>query len=216
MFLCKNLAGIGELMNQQKPIILASASPRRKEMLSQAGIPFQVLVSNIPEVRKENESPINYVKRNAVEKAIACITLLKSSAEHIILAADTIVVSASGQVLEKPADDREATAMLKSLSGTHHTVFTGYALVSSAAHSTLLCDSCESRVHFRDLGDAEITSYIQTREPFDKAGGYGIQGFGSVFIKSIEGSYTNVVGLPLCETVLALQKFAGLRLFSNT
>lgn len=170
-------------------LILASASPRRSEILQNAGIVFSVRVANIEERRGENETPVEYVTRLAREKAIA----VRQSFDEYVLGADTTVV-AEGAVLEKPSTLDEAAAMLRQLSGRAHEVITGFCLLSPDGDTV---SHEQTRVHFLSLTENEIHDYVASGEPFDKAGGYAIQGLASKFVTRIEGCYFNVMGLPI-------------------
>ena len=171
-------------------IILASRSPRRSELLTAAGIAFEVLAADIDETPHRNEAPAAYVERLAVEKARAVLALRP---EAQILGADT-TVTIGGEILGKPADKDDAIRMLRKLSGAVHDVHTGVALVS-AQHVRSAVDT--TRVWFATMTDEDISWYVATGEPVDRAGAYAIQGFASRFIPRIEGSYSNVVGLPV-------------------
>jgi septum formation protein len=189
-------------------IILASASPRRRDLLNQAGWSHDVLVSNIEEKRRSGEKPEDYVQRNAREKALSvCSTQPVAVAKALVLAADTIVVAYDNEVLEKPSDALDAKRMLEKLSGRTHRVMTGYALCSGTTGDILECRTVQTQVLFRPLSADEVERYIATGEPFDKAGSYGIQGHALTFVESIEGSYTNVVGLPMAQVVVSLRQW---------
>ena len=170
-------------------LILASQSPRRSELLQQAGIPFISCPANVDETVLDGESPESYVKRVAEEKA----TAVEAGPADIVLGADTVVVI-DGQILGKPRDPADALRMLEALSGREHAVLTGICL--RRATDTIL-DVAETRVWFLPLTQRELHEYVATREPMDKAGAYAIQGLASKFNRQIEGSYTNVVGLPI-------------------
>lgn len=170
-------------------LILASASPRRHELLLQAGIDHVVRPSGVAEDRLPNESPVSFVQRIAEVKARASA----ARPEDVVLGADTVVVL-NGQIFGKPADERDARRMLRLLSGVDHYVYTGVCLVSPRR---TIVDLSGTRVRFSPLTDEEIELYIRSGEPFDKAGAYGIQGGASKFVTAIEGCYHNVVGLPL-------------------
>ncbi|RXS97550.1 Maf family protein [Silvibacterium dinghuense] len=175
-------------------LVLASASPRRKELLTRAGFDFTVMPGDIPEEPREGESPIAYVTRLAREKAEAVRAKLPDADQRMILAADTTVVAPNGEILGKPVDDADAARMLRLLSGATHQVATGVAVLAGeitevAAEVTW--------VTFATVSDAEITAYIATGEPRDKAGAYGIQGAASRFIPRVDGCFFNVVGLPV-------------------
>lgn len=189
-------------------IILASASPRRRELLTQAGYRHEVIVSNIEEKRRHDERPEDYVQRNAKEKALAvCNTQPVAVAKALVLAADTIVVAYDNEVLEKPSDADEARRMLGKLSARTHRVMTGFAVCNGTTGEIMECKTIQTQVLFRTLFADEIERYIASGEPFDKAGSYGIQGHALTFVESIEGSYTNVVGLPMAQVVVALRQW---------
>lgn len=186
---------------------LASTSPRRRELLQQIGAPFQVLPGvEVDETPVAGENPAVYVERLAVAKAQAGLQI---KPQDVVLGADTTVVLAN-QVLGKPRDQADAEAILSRLSGQKHQVLTAVAVVSQTQqlHCCVTTD-----VWFRPLSKQEIAAYWQTGEPQDKAGAYGIQGFGGVFVERIAGSYSAVVGLPVAETATLLQKF-GLPIWS--
>ncbi|MBM96919.1 MAG: septum formation protein Maf [Oceanospirillaceae bacterium] len=190
-------------------LILASASPRRQELLLQIGVSFEVQPADIDETSLAGESPEAYVERLALEKARHIAAKRPGS---VVLAADTTVVhnEASGEYVEsrilgKPADREEALAMIRMLSGSGHLVQTGIALVDGPGEK-VFSQVVTTRVRFRTLALSEIEAYCDTGEGADKAGGYGIQGKGAVLIDGIEGSYSNVVGLPLAETALLLRQ----------
>lgn len=181
-------------------LILASQSPRRRDLLSGMGLSYRVCVSNADETPPEHTTPAEAACAIALSKAKA---VQKScSAEDFIIGADTSVVT-DGQVFGKPANKAQAATMLHQLSGRSSTVITGIAVLHGNAVFT---DSVETTVSFRELTDSEIEAYIATGEPLDKAGAYGIQGLAAWFIERIEGDYYNVVGLPLCALGRLLQK----------
>ncbi len=184
-------------------LILASASPRRKELLEQIGLPFSVMPSSVKETIKADETPENMVIRLSLDKARDIAGRSDISARWII-GSDTIVVC-NEQILGKPTDNQDATAMLRQLSGTSHMVVSGYAIIDRRQQIERT-EAVTTRVRFRQLTEEEITRYIATGEPSDKAGAYAIQGIGACFVSGIEGSYTNVVGLPLCRLTLALKE----------
>jgi len=188
-------------------IVLASASPRRRELLKAAGFEHEVIVANIEEKRRQGERPEDYVQRNAKEKALAvCSTQPVAVAKAIVLAADTIVVAFDNEVLEKPVDAQDARRMLGKLSARTHRVLTGFALCNGTTGEIIECRTIQTQVLFRNLFADEVEQYISSGEPFDKAGSYGIQGQALTFVESIEGSYTNVVGLPMSHVVLSLRR----------
>jgi septum formation protein len=172
-----------------KRIVLASQSPRRREILGFAGIPFTVRVPVVEEIRLPGELPEDYVRRLAREKARA----VEISADEIVLGADTTVVFQQ-HILEKPGDLEDAIRMLSLLQGAEHQVMTGICLRTKHQE---LADHAVTRVWFSPLSPAEISAYAASGEPIDKAGGYAIQGLASKFIGRVEGCYFNVVGLPV-------------------
>jgi septum formation protein len=183
-------------------IYLASASPRRSELLRQIGVRFEVLPAEIPEAQNADEAPDAYVVRLAAAKADAVWARVAGREARPVLAADTAVVL-DGRVLGKPGGHAEALAMLAELSGQTHRVLTGVALRCGRSLETLLC---RSEVRFRATTAAEREAYCRSGEPFDKAGGYGIQGRAAMFIEHLSGSYSSVVGLPLFETAALLER----------
>ena len=184
-------------------LILASGSPRRREFFTRMGWTFTVVKPGTEERVHPGETPEQYVRRNAEEKAADALALSGIADRAVAVAADTIVVQ-DGRILEKPKDPADAHRMLRELSGRTHQVMTGLCIRTAAAmHSrTVVTD-----VEFKPLTDAEIDAYIRTGEPMDKAGAYAIQGLAAYMIRNVRGSYTNVVGLPLAETVEALAPF---------
>lgn len=182
-------------------IILGSASPRRKQLLESVGIEVVTESADIDESHREGEKPREYAERMALEKARK-VAGRHAGMRDIIVAADTSVVLGE-EILGKPADRAEASKMLHALSNREHCVMTGVCIIDSE-------QGCErsfvsvTRVHFCELSDERIARYIASGEPMDKAGAYGIQGGAAGFVERIEGSYTNVVGLPLCETIRVL------------
>jgi septum formation protein len=177
-------------------IILASQSPRRREILTQAGYRFEVRVSGLHEEREPGEGPDRYVQRLARDKARA----VAAGAEEWVLAADTTVV-VDGEVLEKPADAGDAARMLRLLSGRAHEVLTGVCLRRGGMEMVAVE---RTRVEFVALSEQSIEDYVASGEPFDKAGGYAIQGLASKFVRRIEGCFFNVVGLPVSRVGLLL------------
>lgn len=177
-------------------LILASASPRRAEILRNAGFVFEVLPANVDETRLAGERHEDYLLRVATAKAgVAAVRAGKDPAPSISIGADT-VVRVGGHLLGKPADLDDARSMLRELSGQTHEVLSALSLVTSPQrHKTAHLES--TRVTFLPLSDAEIESYLGSGEPFDKAGAYGIQGIGGRYVSRIEGCYFNVMGLPL-------------------
>lgn len=170
-------------------LVLASQSPRRREILKAAGIDFVVRSANVTEQRRAGESPESYVRRLAEEKASA----VEAGADEIVLGADTEVV-VDGEVLGKPRDHSDAARMLRLLEGREHEVITGICVTGRGRK---IVDSARTRVRFVALSDGEIEEYVASGEPMDKAGAYAIQGLASKFIDDIEGEYFNIVGLPV-------------------
>jgi septum formation protein len=180
------------------PLVLASKSPRRREILSAAGVPFTVRSPDIPEVRGGNEHPLDYVRRLARSKAEA----VEIGPGEIVLGADTVVVL-DDHVLEKPADAADATRMLQLLSGREHFVTTGICLRSA---EQLIIDTETTGVRFVEMTPPEVAAYVASGEPMDKAGAYAIQGLACKFIDKVEGDYFNVVGLPIAKVYRHLKK----------
>ncbi|WP_102345405.1 Maf family protein [Bacillus sp. Marseille-P3661] len=184
-----------------KKLILASGSPRRKELLEKANIPFEIIISKVDETFDPNEGPDEIVKSLALQKAE---DVSKHQPEDaVVLGADTIVTF-EDQILGKPKDKDEAKKMLQLLSGKEHVVYTGVAIVTKGNRSAFYEPT---KVTFWELEESEIDQYIESGEPFDKAGAYGIQGLGALLVKRIEGDYFSVVGLPISRTVRELKKF---------
>lgn len=182
----------------QVPLVLASASPRRRALLQGLGVTFEAVAPGLDESVRAGESPCDYVLRVAVEKAAQGARLRPGA---LVLAADTSVVLGD-RILGKPSGEAEAREMVRALSGKRHSVLTGVALDGPARASAVV----ETAVWFRPLSEAEIAWYASTGEPLDKAGAYAIQGAGGVLVQRIEGSASNVVGLPLAETVELLRQ----------
>ncbi|MGX5220747.1 Maf family protein [Pseudomonas segetis] len=185
-------------------LYLASGSSRRRELLTQIGVPFITQVSSIDEAVLPDEQPGTYVERLARAKAQAVFESLDSPADAVVLGSDTAVVL-DGKILGKPADRSEALATLQALSGREHQVLTAVALVARDKTKALVVTS---QVTFRCISEAEAQAYWASGEPQDKAGSYGIQGLAAVFVSQLQGSYSAVVGLPLCETAELLAEFA--------
>jgi septum formation protein len=181
------------LINNPKKLILASESPRRKLLLKSLGLSFEVIPSKIDEAVDETVPIEETVKKLAFEKADYVAKSINYPA--IIIGCDTTVVI-DGRSLGKPENFDDACRMLKLLSGRWHTVMSGMAVIDNVENKTII-DCVSSEVLFKELSDEEISSYIKTGEPMDKAGAYAIQGVGSIFVKSISGCYYNIVGLPV-------------------
>lgn len=177
-------------------LILASKSPRRRYLLQQAGLSFEVIPSQLDESTVPKSSPEIYVKTLAQGKAA---DISRRYPKSWVIGADTIV-QIGGDILGKPISKRDARHMIARLSGQTHQVYTGFAILCEAAHASY-AETVKTDVQFKDLTQKEIEWYIQTDEPFDKAGAYAIQGLGTFLVKQIHGSYTNVVGLPVCEVI---------------
>lgn len=184
-------------------LYLASGSPRRRELLAQIGVPFASLMTSVDETPLPDEAPSAYVERLARAKAAAGLAALGADEQAAVLGADTTVVL-DGRILGKPASREECIAMLQALSGREHEVLTAVALASVQRSETR---TVSSRVGFRPIDAVEAGAYWDTGEPADKAGGYAIQGFAAVFVRHLQGSYSAVVGLPLCETAHLLTEF---------
>lgn len=184
-------------------LFLASASPRRAELLGQIGVPFQRVSASIDETPRVAEEPAVYVERLAQEKAQAGLQRLEQAADAVVLGADTALVL-EGRILGKPQDRADALAMLAALSGREHQVLTAVALCSATRRASVVV---ASRVCFAPISAAQAEAYWASGEPLDKAGSYAIQGLGAVFVAGMSGSYSAVVGLPLCETASLLAEF---------
>lgn len=193
-------------MSETRSIVLASASPRRVELLASAGIAVTVRPANVDETYQPDETPPAHALRLARDKAG---TVAAQGEGRYFIGADTIVVC-DGEVMGKPRDAADAARMLGNLSGRTHDVITGFAVLDRVTGLTIAETVC-TRVSFKKLREGEIESYVASGCPFDKAGAYAIQGDAAHMISKIEGSYTNVVGLPLCEVVEALWSLGALK-----
>ncbi len=183
-------------------IYLASSSPRRRELLEQIGLPYTIVSFDVDESLSPGLSPVEQVIALSQRKAGAAASI---SSEGIVIAADTVVVL-DGQVLGKPANEAEALTMLERLQGNVHEVLTGITLLELAG-DRVFSDFERTEVQMRDVSRDELMRYIATKEPFDKAGSYGVQGLAAVFVAGIRGCYFNVVGLPLFKLTQMLKKF---------
>ncbi len=189
-------------------IILASKSPRRREILENTKVRFSVKESQIDEIVKVNESPKETVMRLAYEKAL---DVANNNKESLVIGADTIVVI-NDRILGKPKNEKEAYEMIKLLSGKTHYVITGFALINLSLNKKVI--DCEvSQVTFKELSEECIKDYINTRESLDKAGAYGIQGYGGLLVKNIQGDYFNIVGLPISKISDCLKDHFKINLF---
>jgi len=185
-----------------KRIILASASPRRVELLEKIGLRFKVEPSNYEEDMHSELEPHEFARKISLEKAEAVASKHKNA---IVIAADTIIVFGS-KILGKPHTENEARKMLETINGKSHSVITGFSIIDTGKNKTL-SKSVETKIYIRKLTLAEIDAYVSSKEPLDKAGAYAIQGLGAVIVEKIEGDYFNVVGLPLSALTEALKEF---------
>lgn len=196
------------VINQRNPLVLASASPRRRLLLSQLRLPFRVRAGRVEEDDLGNGDPSELCCALAQRKALQVHPM---SGLSWVLGADT-VVAIGERVLGKPRDQVDAREMLSLLSGKEHTVVTGFCLVDPVGRP-VHSEGVRTAVRFKPLDDTEIEAYIRTGEPFGKAGAYAIQGIGAFMVASVTGSYTNVVGLPVCEVVKALVRVGAIERF---
>ena len=191
-------------------IILASASPRRKEILENTNIKFDIISSSIEELVLDGESPCQMVMRLAFEKGIDIASKHKSD---LVISADTIVVL-DDNVLGKPKDEEEARQMISNLSGRTHQVITGISLINLENNKKII-DYVVSNVKFKKLSKDDINDYIKTKESLDKAGAYGIQGYGAILVEEIQGDYFNIVGLPISKLSDLLKIHFNINLFTE-
>ena len=199
-------------MSEAPQLVLASGSPRRREFLERLGIPFTVVPSQAPELSRAGETPTEHVVRLSREKARE-VAERPGVSGRWFLGSDTIVLR-DETILGKPEDGAGAAEMLRSLSGRWHQVLSGYAVFDRETGASV-SGAATTRVRFKELTEQEIAGYIATGEPFGKAGAYAIQGIGAFLVLAIEGSYTNVVGLPLGEVIEVLERLGAIRLFEN-
>ena len=192
-----------------KKIILASSSPRRKELLEKIGLKFEVEPGDYEEIVDTDLEPHEMVRKLSREKAEA---VARKHNSGVVIAADTVVLI-DGKILGKPKSPAEAKKMLRALSGKSHAVITGFTIIDTAERR-ILSKAVETKVYIGELNPAEIDAYVKSGEPLDKAGGYGIQGLGSVIVEKIEGDYFNVVGLPLSSLAESLKEF-GINVWEN-
>lgn len=195
-------------VGEEMEIILASKSPRRREILENTKVRFSIEESQIDEVIKLNELPKETVMRLAYEKALDVANRNRNS---LVIGADTIVVI-NDTILGKPKDDIEAFSMLKLLSGKTHYVITGFALINLSLDKKII-DCQVSQVTFKELSEQCIKDYLQTKESLDKAGAYGIQGYGGLLVENIQGDYFNIVGLPISKISDCLKDHFDINLF---
>lgn len=188
------------------PIVLASASPRRVELLRKASVPFDLQPANIAELERDGEAPTELAERLATEKALAVARRVGSPPPRLVLGADTIVIL-DDEVLGKPRDDDHALELLGRLTGRRHRVVTGIAVVDSATFR-VASRTVESWVTMRRATREELVAYVATGESLDKAGGYALQGGARSFVTRIDGSETNVIGLPVAETLALLESMS--------
>jgi len=198
-------------LRKGNPLLLASASPRRRDLLSQIGLKFEVFPAEVEEVPAEGRDPAEETVRIALEKAAWVAVRVPPGVW--VLGADTIVVI-DGMILGKPRDEEDAAQMLRMIAGRRHRVVTGWGIMRSPDEIARK-GFVESVVEIKKLDEQVIKTYVKTGEPMDKAGAYAIQGIGAFMVKAIEGSYTNVVGLPLCEVVEALEEIGAVRIFQE-
>jgi septum formation protein len=190
--------------------VLASASPRREAILSQIGIDFEVIAPNISENIDYKMKPETIAEQLSCKKAQD--VALRLNGDAVIIAADTIVIK-EGKILGKPSDSHEAFAMIKLLCGGWHTVITGFTIIDKTENNLTRISHEKTEVKMRELSDEDIETYIRSREPFDKAGGYGVQGLGALLVEELRGCYFNVVGLPIVKISKALGEM-GINLFT--
>jgi len=194
------------MSSDRLPVVLASRSPRRRELLDLASLQFEVKVRDVDETPQPGEGPVQLATRLA--KAKAEVVAADLGRDALVLGADTIVVLGE-TILGKPTDNEDAARMLRMLSGTCHEVITAFAITVAPAVQLWSTRSVHTKVYFRDLTEDVIERYVATGEPLDKAGGYGIQGLGVQLVARTEGSYSNVVGLPLVEVLECLARMGG-------
>lgn len=197
------------MIDPEHPILLGSASPRRREILATLGLPIRVVSASVDEASRAGEGPAAYVDRIALAKLEAIARTADVAGAGAVLVADTAVILGT-TILGKPRDEADARAMIAALSGRDHEVWTRFAIAAPAAPARAVhAETVRTKVVFRALADDEIDGYAASGEGLDKAGAYAIQGLGGFAVARIEGSYSNVVGLPACEVVAALRR-AGL------
>jgi septum formation protein len=206
---------LAPVIDEENPLGLGSASPRRKALLDTLGIPLVVIAVEADEQHRSGETPDLYLERVTRDKLERVAASERATATSVLLVADTIVLLGD-EILGKPADDEDAAAMLTRLSGRAHEVRTRFLLGKRSPDLGTACvhaETVSTTVHFRPLESTEIRRYVATGEGKDKAGGYAVQGIGSFAVRRIDGSYASVVGLPVCEVVVALRRFGFLPAF---
>ncbi|AUX45743.1 septum formation inhibitor Maf [Sorangium cellulosum] len=207
------------MIDDAHPLLLGSGSPRRREILTTLGLPLRVAAADVDEARRPDEGAAAYLERVVLAKLEAARRLPQAAGAGAVLVADTAVILGDA-ILGKPRDEADARAMLRALSGREHEVWTRFAIAGGGQvelappaapgrDGALHVETVMTRVRFRELGDDEVASYAATGEGLDKAGAYAIQGVGAFAVARIDGSYSNVVGLPACEVIAALRA-AGL------
>ncbi|XXV16879.1 Maf family protein [Sorangium sp. So ce1182] len=203
------------MIDDSHPLLLGSGSPRRREILTTLGLPLRVAAAEVDEAGRADEGAAAYLERVTLAKLEAARRLQQAAGAGAILVADTSVILGDS-ILGKPRDEADARAMLRALSGREHQVWTRFAIAGGGQHplapdaaagraDALHAETVTTRVRFRELGEDEVASYAATGEGLDKAGAYAIQGIGAFAVARIEGSYSNVVGLPACEVIAALR-----------
>lgn len=201
------------MITQTTPLILGSASPRRRDLLATIGIPFRVVAGAAEEEVRAHEGPAEYLERIVADKLVSVAALLDALRFGAVLVADTIVI-VDGSILGKPRDERDAAALVGQLVGRGHEVSTRFAIATPEAPSRIaVARTVTTRVVMRAATSGEVSRYAATGEGLDKAGAYAAQGIGSTFIERVDGSYPNVVGLPLCEVVVALRELGLLGVY---
>ncbi len=193
------------LIDASTPLILGSGSPRRRDILSALGLPFQILAADIDETWRPAEPALEYLERIVHEKLVGVRSRLGSTPHAAVLVADTSVV-VDGDVLGKPTDRADAVRLFSRIAGRRHTVYTRYAISCVGEEARFVARTVETQVFIRVASQSEILAYANTGEGLDKAGAYAAQGIGAFFIERIEGSYSNVVGLPACEVLADLRR----------
>jgi septum formation protein len=190
-------------IERSSPLVLGSASPRRREILAALRIPHEVLAPDLDEALRAGEAPADYAARVAADKL--SVVAVRAPEGRAVLTADTTVVL-DGRALVKPEDEDDARRMIGALAGRTHEVVTAFALGLGGAPAPLAVERVTTRVTFRALEPTEVEAYVQSGEGVDKAGAYAVQGLGAMLVSRIEGSYSNVVGLPACEVWMALRR----------